>query len=133
MLLRLGVVQELGVGSEAPGLLQAHVSYLRPPLACVQIKFWERKQNALAYYWFTSDLASEEKVRREFYIAIDAVDNRPSAAVSGAGFGLGRTASNKDDGFTGVSHMSETPPDVSNVRKLNTKTGQVEEKVRPEA
>lgn len=32
-----------------------------------QIKFWERKQNALAYKWFTSDLALEEKVRREFY------------------------------------------------------------------
>lgn len=109
----------------------SNVPLLTPPLACVQIKFWERKQNALAYYWFTSDLASEEKVRREFYIAIDAVDNRPAAvsAVSGAGFGLG-SASDKDDGFTGVSHMSEAV-DVSNVRKLNKKTGQVEEKVRP--
>ena len=28
----------------------------------LMIKFWERKQNALAYYWFTSDLALEEKV-----------------------------------------------------------------------
>jgi hypothetical protein len=27
------------------------------------IKFWERKQNALAYYWFTSELSLEEKVR----------------------------------------------------------------------
>ena len=26
------------------------------------IKFWERKQNALAYYWFTSELSLEEKV-----------------------------------------------------------------------
>jgi hypothetical protein len=28
----------------------------------LMIKYWERKQNALAYYWGTSDLAQEEKV-----------------------------------------------------------------------
>jgi len=92
-----------------------------------QIKFWERKQNALAYYWFTSDLALEEKVRREFYIAIDAVDNRPTQSVSGAGFGRA-SAGGGDDDFTGVSQMSEMPLNISNVRKLNKKTGQVEEK-----
>lgn len=26
------------------------------------LKFWERKQSAFAYYWFTSELALEEKV-----------------------------------------------------------------------
>lgn len=92
----------------------------------LMIKFWERKQNALAYYWFTSDLALEEKVRREFYIAIDAVDSRPSAGVSVSGAGFGRAKD--DDDFTGVSQMSEAPLNVSNVRKLNKKTGQVEEK-----
>jgi hypothetical protein len=39
--------------------------------AVLMIKFWERKQNAYAYYWFTSDLATEEKVRRELYLTIE--------------------------------------------------------------
>lgn len=33
-----------------------------PIWAFLMIRFWERKEHALAYYWFTSDLSSEEKV-----------------------------------------------------------------------
>jgi hypothetical protein len=33
-----------------------------PIWAFLFIRFWERKQNALAYYWFTTDLSSNEKV-----------------------------------------------------------------------
>ena len=49
----------------------------------LMIKYWERKQSALAYYWFTSDLAQEEKVRREFYLAIDAIDSKKNISEDG--------------------------------------------------
>ena len=104
--------------------------------ALLMIKFWERKQNAYAYYWFTSDLSSEEKVRREFYLAIDNLDNNridnmdeyDPSADGGGGFASGGK-SGEESMFTGVQDMVEDISHLlSNVRTQNRKTGQIEEK-----
>lgn len=91
------------------------------------IKYWERRQSALAYYWFTSELSLEAKIRREFYIALDNIDNAPPNFHRITAEEAASMASGNVDGFT---DLQKEPTDltVSNVRKINKKTGQLEEK-----
>ncbi|KAJ1492587.1 calcium-activated chloride channel-domain-containing protein [Baffinella frigidus] len=82
-----------------------------PIWAFLMIRFWERKEHALAYYWFTSDLSSEEKVRREFYLRLDAIDSSPIVG--------------KDDDAPQEAVPAFVPLTESNVRVKNRKTGQI--------
>jgi hypothetical protein len=91
------------------------------------IKYWERKQNALAYYWFTSDLALEEKVRREFYLVIDAMDSG-SKNISDDGLELPDdqpTYTNKDP----TTHDDEDEDSQKKGKEKNKKGGGVLKKV----